>query len=145
MPYTGGMTLSAFTAATRERLWAAVEKGLPPPEGSFSQERLQEGKDKGGKPQIGATRYEPDAVHFEFIYPVTNGAPVLLSVRVEPPERIVFMPVPDWVVASIWQGDVTGTFRFESEAEAMLKEFRERLSPERNAREMAEPVAIGRS
>lgn len=137
------MILADFAKTTRSRIFESIERGLEPPVGAFDQAKFLDGKAKG-QPLIGATRYEPDATAFEFIYPDPNGAPVVLSVRVAAPERIVFMPVPAWVVESIWQGEVHGSYCFESEAKVHLAELEDRLSPERNPSEFAEKIAVGR-
>src|SRR5688500_20315769 len=110
------MTLSAFSAEKRKNIYDALSNGQPPPVGDFSETLFKDGKDKS-KPQMGATRYEPSTIIFEFIYPDPLGAPILLSVRLDAPERIVFMPVPSWVVESIWQGEVSGSYHFGSDAQ----------------------------
>ena len=141
--YTSPMTLSEFAAEKRSRTFEALLSGLPPPEGEFSDSIFKEGKDKS-QPQMGATRYEPDAVVFEFIYPDPLGAPSLLSVRLEAPERIVFMPIPPWVVESIWQGEVAGSYHFESEARKLLEDFMKGLEPEPNAQSFGVKPTVGR-
>ncbi len=137
------MTLAAFAAETRALLFEALENGLPPPFGVYDEVAFQEGKAKG-KPQMGPTRYEPHAAVFEFHFPDPNGAPILLTVRVAPPERIVYMPVPDWVVAQVWEGEVLGSFRFESEARVMLSAFENGLEPEVNAPLFVAGQALGK-
>ena len=42
------------------------------------------------------------------------------------------MPVPSWVVESIWQGDIDGSYHFESEATELVAEFIEVLKREGN-------------
>lgn len=137
------MTLAAYTADARQRIFESLLAGNLPPEGAFSEEAFREGKAKG-TPQMGTTRYEPDAIICEFIYPNSVGAPILLPVRLGAPERIVFMPVPDWVVESIWQGEVAGSPRFESEARKMLAAFERQLAPDKNPALFAEPAPVGR-
>jgi hypothetical protein len=137
------MTLSAFSAKKRSRLFEALSDGRPPPEGEFSEAIFKEGKDKS-KPQMGATRYEPNAIVFEFIYPDPIGAPILLSVRLEAPERIVFMSVPSWVVESIWQGEVSGSYHFESDANRLVAEFQANLLPESNSESFGAKPTVGR-
>ena len=137
------MSHSAFSAEKRTRLFDALSNGQPPPEGEFSEAIFKEGKDKS-KPQMGATRYEPDAIVFEFIYPDPIGAPILLSVRLDVPERIVFMSVPSWVVESIWQGEIAGTYHFESDAKRLVEEFQVSLQPEPNAESFGVKPAVGR-
>jgi hypothetical protein len=109
------MNLNAFAAEKRMALYEDLRKGLPPHEGEYSDALFKEGKVKG-QPQMGTTRYEPHALVFEFIYPDPQTSATVLSVRLVSPERIVFLPVPDWVVETIWQGDIDGSFHFETEA-----------------------------
>src|SRR5947209_18596132 len=109
------MYLNAFAAEKRLALYDDLKKGLPPREGEYSDALLKEGKVKG-QPQMGTTRYEPSSIVFEFIYPDPHTTATVLSVRVAAPERIVFLPVPEWVAETIWQGEIDGSFRFESEA-----------------------------
>jgi hypothetical protein len=125
--YTRDMNLAAFSSEKRKLIFQELLEGHSPPIGVFNEEIFKEGKDKG-KPQMGATRYEAEAIVFEFIYPNPNGAPILLSVKLGTPERIVHMPVPEWVVESVWQGEVSGSYRFQSEAEEMLEAFRSSLA-----------------
>lgn len=125
------MTLNQHAAEIRMQIFDSLKKGLEPSVGTFDASVLKEGKTKG-EPQVGTTRYEPDAIVFEFIFPDPRSAATVLSVRVDSPERIVFLPVPKWVVESIWQGDIDGSFHFESHARAMLKEFEALLEPEAN-------------
>lgn len=82
---------------------------------------------------MGGTRYEPDSLTFEFIYPDPQSSATVLSVRVATPERIVYLPVPAWVVEHIWQGEVVGSFAFESEAAEQVAEFVSSLDREPNA------------
>ena len=137
------MTLSAFAAEKRTRLFETLSNGQPPSEGEFSEAVFREGRDKS-KPQMGATRYEPNVIVFEFIYPDPIGAPILLSVRIDAPERIVFMPVPSWVIESIWQGEVSGSYHFESDAQRLIEEFQSSLQPESNAETFGEKPPVGR-
>ena len=137
------MNLNEFAAARRLSILADLQAGRNP-EGTFSEERLREARAKGKPPQMGTTRFEPDAVHFEFIYPDPQGSPIILTVTVKPLERIVFMPVPPWVVESIWQGEIAGSAHFESDAQRLLEEFRADLSPERNPSLFAGRDPVGR-
>lgn len=138
------MTLSEFVAETRTTLFQAISDGRPPPIGEFEHALLKEGLAKG-KPFVGTTRFEPGHIFFEFIFPDPNGAPILLPVRVIAPERIVFMPVPEWVVAQIWEGEVMGSHRFESEARNLLASFESELASGPNAAHFERVPQIGRS
>lgn len=127
------MNLAPYVADLKRRLLEDLRAGRDPSEGTFDEARLREGRTKG-EPQMGTTRYAPDHLVLEFIYHDPRGASVILPVRVATAERIVFLPVPEWVVESIWQGEIDGTYVWESEAERRLAAFREDLSPEANAR-----------
>jgi len=125
------MTLNAYTAEKRLAIFERLKAGLPPEEGTFDEAVLAEGKVKG-HPQMGATRYEPDAILVEFIYPDPKTTATILTIHLTPPERIVFLPVPEWVIESIWQGEISGSFHFETDARKLLAEFETELSSEKN-------------
>jgi hypothetical protein len=125
------MSLNSFAAERRLKLLDELKKGIPPSEGSYDASVLAEARTKG-EPQLGSTRFLPDQVILEFIYPDASTSATILSVSIPSPERIVFLPVPGWVVENIWQGDIDGTFQFESDALRLLEEFRGELTPEGN-------------
>lgn len=125
------MTLNAYAAAKRLAIFDELKRGMPPGEGAYDAAVLAEAKVKG-EPQMGATRYEPDAILVEFIYPDPKTTSTILTVKLDPPERVVFMPVPSWVVENIWQGDIAGTFHFESEAQRLFAELGGELESEAN-------------
>ena len=104
-----------------------LKRGWPPRDAEFDEAVFREGKVKG-HPQMGTTRYEPHAIIFEFIYPDPSTTATVFSVRIPSPERIVFLPVPDWVVETIWQGDIDGSFHFESEAMRLVAALQSELS-----------------
>lgn len=110
----------------KTQIYEELTAGKHPPIGRFDEHILREGQVKG-KPQMGATTYDPNAAIFEFIYPDSNSSATVLQVLVDPPERIVMMPVPEWVVEEVWQGDVSGSAHFESEAMEMLRQFASEL------------------
>ena len=116
------MPLNAFVAENRKQILGRLSRGEAPQVGEFDGETLRQALLKGG-PQVGATRYEPNAVNFEFAFPDPIGAAMILRVRVPAPERIVFMPVPGWVIENIWQGDVDGSYHFEKDADELLAKF----------------------
>lgn len=122
------MTLNQYAAEKRLSIFEELKQGLEPSEGEFDLHTLNEGRVKG-LPQVGTTRYEPHAIQLEFIYPDAQSAATVFTVHLIPPERIVFLPVPSWVVESIWQGEIDGSFQFESEANRLLEQFRESLEP----------------
>jgi hypothetical protein len=138
------MRLNQYVAEKRLAIFDDLKKGLPPREGVFDAHVLAEAKVKG-VPQMGATRYTPDAVHIEFIYPDAATSAAVVTVTLTPPERIVFMPVPGWVVESIWQGEIDGSYHFESDAYALLRGFEEGLSASRNGELFGHRMATGRS
>lgn len=125
------MTLSVFAAEKRRALFDDLAEGRDPREGAFDVGLLREARTKGA-PQMGSTRYAPDSIAFEYIFPESSGAASVFVVTLTPPERIVFLPVPSWVVESIWQGEITGSYHFESDGMRLLAEFEVELSPESN-------------
>lgn len=125
------MPLNLYASERKRRIYDELCNGANPSEGDFDEATLREGRSKG-KPQIGITRFEPDSIIFEYIFPDPNGAAVILTVKLSPPERIVFLPVPKWVVESIWQGDIDGSYHFEGDARQLLKEFESSIEPESN-------------
>lgn len=125
------MTLREFVREQIQTIFEALKTGGAPPVGEYDPVTLKECL-RRATPQVGATRFLPDAVVLEFIFQDTSLGPAVLSVRVAAPEPIVYMPVPDWVIEDVWQGDVTGSYRFRSEAERLLEAFREQVFTERN-------------
>ena len=126
------MRLNAYVAEHRRRLFEDLRAGKAPSEGTYDEVLLREARAKG-EPQMGSTRLTPDAIELEFIYPEPRGATIVVTVHLDPPERIVFMPVPSWVVESIWQGEIAGSHHFESEAQELLAAFAAQLEPVPNA------------
>jgi hypothetical protein len=138
------MRLNSFAAEKRKALFEQLSSGHEPSEGQFDLDVLKEGRAKG-QVQMGSTRYEPHSIIFEFIFPDPHGVATVLAVRLTAPERIVFMPVPDWVVQAIWQGEVSGSYEFETDAMKLLDEFRRSLEPGVNDAVAREPAPIGRA
>jgi len=122
------MTLNEWAVGMKTRIFDDLAQGKPPTEGTFDDAVLREAKVKG-KPQMGATTYKPNAAIFEYIFPDSHSTATVLQVLVEPPERIVFLSVPEWVMEEIWQGDVSGSAHFESEAAEMLRRYTAGLEP----------------
>lgn len=120
--------LAVWCAERKRTIFDRLREGLEPGEGRFDESVWREGA-KRGSPQMGTTVFAPDSVTFEFIYPDA----IVLSVALTPPERVVFLNVPAWVVESIWQGEIFGSTVFESEAQLMVDEFLAGLTPENNA------------
>jgi hypothetical protein len=125
------MSLNQYAAARRLAIFEDLRAGLEPRDGRFDAAVLKEARAKGS-PQMGTTLYSPTEIAFEFIYPDPVSTATILTVHLDVPERIVFLPVPSWVVENIWQGDISGTYQFESDALSMLEDFRGELTPEGN-------------
>ena len=126
------MKLSEFAVAAKKSLYEELVANRPPSQGRYDVPLFTELSSKG-KPQMGSTRFFPGSIKFEFIYSEAQGATHIFIVEVDAPERIVFLPVPEWVVENIWQGDVQGSFQFESEAIKQYQSLGESLEPEANA------------
>jgi hypothetical protein len=126
------MSLGSYVAERRLRILEDLQAGREPSEGAFDVQVLKEAKVKS-KPQMGSTRFVPDAIHLEFIYPDPMTTATVFTVTLSAPERIVFLPVPEWVVESIWQGEISGGFHFESDAMRMVDGFVALLAPDANA------------
>ena len=137
------MSLNAYAAERRLRIFEELRAGRAPSEGAYDEALFREAKSKG-QPQMGATNYSPDSISFEFIYPNPTGAPILLAVTLVAPERIVFMPVPPWVIENIWQGEIAGSYHFETDALSMFESFGALLSPEANEAVFGLHTKIGR-
>lgn len=125
------MKLNEFAASRRMAIYESLCAGQPPAEGEFDAQALKDAMVLGA-PQMGATNYSPDKIEFQFIFPNPNLAPMVFSVTIPSPERIVFMPVPSWVIESIWQGEIDGSYQFESDAKNLLSQFSAQLEPETN-------------
>jgi hypothetical protein len=134
------MTLNQYAAERRLAVFEDLRAAREPRLGTFDAAVLAEARTKG-HPQMGTTRYSPNEIVFEYIYPDRAGAAVILCVSLATPERVVFLPVPSWVVENIWQGDVQGTHHFESEAIRLLRELEAELTPEGNVKWFAKQAA----
>lgn len=138
------MILGAFVAESRLAIFEALKSGLEPPTGEFDLELLKEARTKGA-PQLGTTTFYPDRIVLEYIFSDPQRAATVLPVTVAAPERIVFMPVPEWVVESIWQGEVNGSFHFESDARELLERYASQLDEGTNAELFHGRRAIGKA
>lgn len=125
------MSLSKYVAEKKTKIYEELRNNQPPSEGDFDMDVFKEGCVKG-KVQMGTVRYEPSKIFFEYIYPDTNGSSTVLVVTLKSPERIVYLPVPNWVVEHIWQGEVTGSCHFERDALHMVGEYQKLLDTDRN-------------
>lgn len=123
--------LNAFMARCKREIWEDLRAGRDPRMGTWDADLLRVARTKEA-PQMGATVYHPDHLQLEFQFPDKLGAAVVVSIQVPTPEPVVFMPVPKWVVETIWQGEIDGSYRFQSEAKRLLAEFTAGLEPEAN-------------
>ncbi|HWD41601.1 MAG TPA: hypothetical protein VG944_22350 [Fimbriimonas sp.] len=137
------MSLNEFVAQLRKQTLRNLEAGLPPDEGAFDEEAFRKAKDRG-KPQMGPFRFEPARILLDFLYLKGGESALVLTVAFESPERIVYMPVPEWVVEQVWQGDVQGSYHFDSEARELLRRFESRLEPATNAENFGPPESFRR-
>ncbi|MBL8067905.1 MAG: hypothetical protein JNM28_05610 [Armatimonadetes bacterium] len=124
------LRLAPYAAQLKREIFDALRAGSPPPLGEFDEDVWRAAHAKA-EPQMGTTVFAPDRMVFEFIYQSPDGTTVL-PVAIQAPERIVYLPVPEWVVENVWQGEVLGCFAFESEADAHVEQLRRQLSPEGN-------------
>lgn len=136
--------LRTFVAAQRLAIFDRLKAGLAPESCEFDPAAFQEARTKGA-PQMGSTVYRPDQIRFEFIYSDPQGGTMVFVVCVTPPERIVALPVPAWVVENVWQGDVHGSHAFESEAYELVEAFRASLEPGSNDAFFEAAKPVGRS
>jgi len=94
---------------------------------------------------MGSIRFSPETLHCEYIYSRSGEGALIFAVEVPSPERIVYLAVPTWVVQNIWQGEVSGTYAFESEARALLSAYEADLQPEANGKLFGvDPTSGGR-
>ena len=137
------MNLTAFAAERKKALHEELLRGELPSFGSYDDALLRDAKAKGA-PQMGSTNYAPNSITIEFIYSDGQGA-MVVPITLVPPERIVFLPIPEWVIESIWQGDIDGSYHFESEAHQLVAKFQEQLVPEANALLFGVRKAVGKA
>ena len=135
------MALSEFVARRKREIFHALSQHQYPEIGAFDAEVLREGRTKG-EVRMGTSVLHPDRIELQFLFGTSD--PTILTVTLETPERIVFMPVPDWVVQNVYQGDVLGSAHFESDAQRLLAEFEIKLTPAQNEAEFTKSVSIGR-
>lgn len=125
------MPLNTFVSELRRTVFEEISTGQDPSVGAFSRDLLAQGR-VNGRPQMGSVTFTPSHIHLEFIFSNPTTSAVIFVVQVPSPERVVFMPVPEWVIENIWQGDIDGTYHFESEANALVKQFAKSMEPESN-------------
>ena len=123
--------LSSYVGRLKRELWEDIKSNREPRVGEFDAALLANLRSKEAV-QIGTATFRPDRITLEFLFPEASGVPTILSVNITPPERIVFLPVPEWVIETIWQGDVDGSFHFESDATQLLDKFLKLVTAEEN-------------
>lgn len=123
--------LSSYVGRLKRELWEDIKSNREPRVGEFDAALLANLRSKEAV-QIGTATFRPDRITLEFLFPEASGVPTILSVSIAPPERIVFLPVPEWVIETIWQGDVDGSFHFESDANKLLDKFLKLVTAEEN-------------
>lgn len=136
-------TLGEYVAAARLRAFEALRQKLLPPEGDFDVRMWQEFVDRPAI-QMGTTRYEPSKVIIEFVAHRPPDPAAILAVTLTPPEPIIYMPVPEWVIENVWKGEVNGTYCFQSEASLRFARFADKLKPETNKKYFGSKPAVGR-
>lgn len=136
--------MNEFASKFRLEIYDDLRQGKAPRAGTFDSAVLAEALTKGS-PQMGPTRYRPNSVVTEFIFPDSAGGSVVLAVSVETPEPIVYLPVPSWVVESIWQGHIEGSYHFRSQAERLLQELTASLEPGQNEALFDKQTVIGKA
>lgn len=123
--------LYEVSANIRASIFEELKAKRSPSVGEFEPEKLKQAFERG-EPQMGAQKFTPEGIFFEFIFPNPVSGTVILPVFVRMEERIVFLPVPKWVIQNIWQGDISGSYVFESQVEETLEKYRLLLSKEGN-------------
>ena len=141
--YDRAVTVNQWVAQVKREIFETLISGGYPGVGRFDEQVLLAGRSKGA-PQIGATILAPNLAILEYSYS-DQISTVIFRVEVEPPERIVFMPVPPWVVENVWQGEVAGSHHFESHARELMSQYTSRLDPGTNDEEFQERQPIGKN
>ncbi len=127
------MTLNEYSAKKRREILDDLLAGRDPREGSWNADLFAEAKMKS-RPQLGPLVFFAGHFEMQFLYSSPEGGSLIFTVRLDSPHRIVQMPVPEWVIENVWQGEVSGSFHFEQDAMAMLEAFRAELEPEANVK-----------
>jgi len=122
------VTLAEFIAQTKRQLHEELRAGRTPA-AEHDAADLAEAR-RMGEARMGSHRIAPDSVMVEFLFGAES--PTVVAFRVPTPERVVYLPVPEWVVETIWQGDVDGSYHFESHARRLVDAFVAKLEPDEN-------------
>lgn len=141
--YTDPVQLREFSAVTKREIFERLLSGHTPASGEFDAGLLAQSKDLG-EPKMGTTHFAPHAITHEFLY--GSGSDLkIFAVTLTAPDRIVYMPVPSWVVENIWQGSIDGTYHFAADAERLLSEFQVLLEASANAATFGVRAEIGKA
>jgi hypothetical protein len=125
------MNLNEYSAKKRREILDDLAAGRDPREGTWDGAVLAEAKMKS-RPQLGPLVFLPRQLELQFLYSDPQGGSLVFTVRLDSPERIVQMPVPSWVIENVWQGEISGSYHFESDALALYEAFRAELEPDAN-------------
>ncbi len=138
------MTLGEYVAKTKREVFEDIVAGREPRVGRYDERALADLRAKG-EPQIGTSVLKPELVIVEYVFKLGDGGTEVFCVEVVPPERIVWLPVPEWVVESIWQGEVSGSYQFESHAREMLSRYSGVVERDENAKVFGVEKTIGKA
>ncbi len=127
------MTLNEYLARQKRKAYDDILSGVAP-HGFRCDVALLRDLIERGKPTMGTAVLKPDLIVFEFIFSLDDAQTEVFLVELDPPERIVHLPVPEWVIESIWQGEVQGSYHFESDAKFLIDKFASELEPLLNAK-----------
>jgi len=136
--------LSQYVAQKKRKLLEELLAGGLPSEGNYDKDLLERLRSKG-RVQLGTAVFEPEKLTLEFIFVFGGVTEGVLNIDLDPPERIVFMPVPEWVVEEVWQGQVDGSYHFESDANKLIDSYKDKLQPMLNKSLFEKRKPIGRS
>ena len=137
------MKLNVWVAENKRSIFDNLVQGTPPQIGRFDEILFKEVLNLNA-PTMGKTVFAPNGVSFEFVYQVQDSSAIIFPVWVESPHRIVYRPVPDWVIENIWQGSIAGSYVFEPEANEAINDFVARLTPNTNQFEFEQKQPVGR-
>lgn len=125
------MLLKEFVVHKRKVILEDLKNGKAPKEGKYDKGFLTS-YSANDTIQLGAVKFQPYSMTLEYIFTDKQKNSHIFSVELEVPERIVFMPVPTWVIQSIWQGEIQGSYYFQTEAYRLLDEFKLNLEESQN-------------
>ena len=138
------MTLPEFVAGQKEAIFDELNAGQLPSIGEFDEAIISELLPIA-EVRMGTAVMGQSSIGFEFIFNKNSGESVVQTVTVNTPERVVFMPVPEWVVESIWQGEISGSYHFESHAKELVERLKASLEEDKNLALFEARKPVGRS